>query len=92
MEWIMATDLDGRPILTKRQREMLGFIEGHIQSRGYPPTLREIGNELGIHSTNGVHDHLLALQKKGYIEQRAGTCRTIRVISAAEHAAKRDGK
>jgi len=53
--------------LTERQRAVLRAIVKSIHSRGYPPTLREIGNELGIRSTNGVNDHLKALEKKGYL-------------------------
>ena len=48
---------------------MLEFIGQSIESRGYPPTLREIGEHMGIRSTNGVNDHLKALEKKGYLER-----------------------
>ena len=47
--------------LTKRQEQTLDFIRSSIEDRGYPPTLREIGEHLGISSTNGVNDHLRAL-------------------------------
>ena len=53
--------------LTLRQREILEFITSFIQERGYPPTLREIGEHFGIRSTNGVNDHLKALEKKGFL-------------------------
>lgn len=53
--------------LTRRQREVLGFIEGFVEKRGYPPTLREIGQSLGIKSTNAVSDHLSVLERKGVI-------------------------
>ena len=53
--------------LTDRQRAVLRCIVQSISSRGYPPTLREIGSKLGIRSTNGVNDHLKALEKKGYL-------------------------
>ncbi len=53
--------------LTLRQREILEFITSFIQDRGYPPTLREIGEHFGIRSTNGVNDHLKALEKKGFL-------------------------
>jgi len=58
---------DARPELTKRQTMVLDFIRASIEERGYPPTIREIGTHMGIRSTNGVNDHLKALEKKGYL-------------------------
>ncbi len=55
------------PGLTERQLEVLRFIAREIEERGYPPTIREIGEALGIASTNGVNDHLKALEKKGFL-------------------------
>lgn len=66
--------------LTDRQRAVLEYISGSIQERGYPPTLREIGNHLGIKSTNGVNDHLRALERKGYLTREDMKSRTLRVI------------
>jgi repressor LexA len=60
--------------LTPRQRQVLEFIEQCIDTRGYPPTLREIGEHLDIRSTNGVNDHLKALQRKGFL--RRGTMKS----------------
>ncbi len=51
--------------LTDRQLEVLRFIAGQIEECGYPPTIREIGEALDIRSTNGVNDHLKALERKG---------------------------
>lgn len=56
-----------RQPLTERQSEALEFIKRCITDRGYPPTLREIGEHMGIRSTNGVNDHLKALERKGYL-------------------------
>ena len=53
--------------LTERQREILNFIVQETEARGYPPTIREIGEEMDIRSTNGVNDHLKALERKGYL-------------------------
>ena len=55
--------------LTARQREIYDFICGHIESNGYPPTVRDIGLHFKIESPNGVMCHLKALQKKGYIHR-----------------------
>jgi len=67
--------------LTKRQQEVLDFISGWIRERGYPPTLREIGNHFGIRSTNGVNDHLKALEKKGVLERAGLKSRAMRPTS-----------
>jgi repressor LexA len=71
-----------KKILTKRQQEILDFIESFLQKRGYPPTLREIGNEFGISSTNGVRVNLAALEKKKYIIRRPWLSRGIELIYA----------
>lgn len=64
--------------LTERQKAVLDFIVESIHDRGYPPTLREIGNHLGIRSTNGVNDHLRALERKGYLTREDMKSRTLR--------------
>ncbi|HUL60717.1 MAG TPA: transcriptional repressor LexA [Anaeromyxobacteraceae bacterium] len=53
--------------LTDRQLEVLRFIAHQIEECGYPPTIREIGEALEIRSTNGVNDHLKALERKGFL-------------------------
>jgi repressor LexA len=58
-----------RDSLTERQREVLDFIEAKIARDGYPPTIREIGDHMRIRSTNGVSDHLKALQRKGFLSR-----------------------
>jgi repressor LexA len=66
--------------LTERQREVLGIIVEYITAHGFPPTQREIGEAAGITSTNGVADHLAALERKGFISRRAEVARGIRVL------------
>ncbi|WP_373048514.1 transcriptional repressor LexA [Vulgatibacter sp.] len=53
--------------LTERQLAILGYIAQHIQQQRFPPTIREIGTAMGIRSTNGVNDHLKALERKGFL-------------------------
>lgn len=67
-------------VLTDRQRSVLAFIEQQIRQLGYPPTIREIGRHLGIKSTNGVNDHLKALERKGWIQRQDQKSRTLRVL------------
>ena len=71
---------DSRSVLTDRQREILDFITQSIRERGYPPTLREIGLNFGIRSTNGVNDHLRALEKKGYLQREDLKSRALRPV------------
>src|SRR5438876_10954575 len=66
--------------LTLKQRQIYSFIRGKIQGRGYPPTVREIGNEFGIKSPNGVMCHLKALQKKGLIHREPNMSRAIQLL------------
>jgi repressor LexA len=54
--------------LTERQRETLQFIAEMVQKRGYPPSVREIGEGMGLASSSTVHSHLQALQRKGYLK------------------------
>lgn len=53
--------------LTDRQKVILQFILRTSEERGFPPTIREIGEEMDISSTNGVNDHLKALERKGFL-------------------------
>jgi repressor LexA len=66
--------------LTKRQEQTLSYIRQSIEQRGYPPTLREIGEYMGIRSTNGVNDHLRALERKGYLRREDMKSRALRVV------------
>lgn len=66
--------------LTKRQQQTLEFIRSSIVDRGYPPTLREIGEHMGIRSTNGVNDHLRALERKGYLRREDMKSRALKLV------------
>jgi repressor LexA len=79
----LVRDEDERDALTDRQREILDFISRSIAKRGFPPTLREIGSHFGIKSTNGVNDHLRALEKKGYLQREDLKSRALRPIVTA---------
>ncbi len=70
-----------RPELTDRQKEVFDFIQDRIRAWGYPPTIREIGEHLGIRSTNGVADHLKALKRKGYLQQQDMKSRTLMLVN-----------
>ena len=65
--------------LTERQKEVLEFIARFSEENGYPPTVREIGENFGI-SLRAVQDHIAACQKKGYLSQCQKRSRSFRVI------------
>lgn len=69
--------------LTERQREILAFIVKETEARGYPPTIREIGEHMDIRSTNGVNDHLKALERKGYLQRGEQQSRALVVTRRA---------
>src|SRR5437016_2076478 len=66
--------------LTERQREIYEFIRDKIESRGYGPTVREIGLGFDIKSPNGVMCHLKALEKKGLIVREGFSARAIQLV------------
>lgn len=69
-----------RDTLTKRQRDILEYIEKMITEYGKSPTIREIGKKFDISSTNGVRAHLDALMKKGYIRRQSFISRGIELV------------
>ena len=72
--------------LTDRQKEVYQFIRDSIRTRGYPPTVREIGARFDISSHNGVMCHLKALEKKGLIVREKNMSRAIILVG------ERDGE
>jgi repressor LexA len=66
--------------LTARQAKVLEFIISSLEDRGYPPTIREIGTHMEIRSTNGVNDHLKALERKGYLVRDQSKSRALRPL------------
>lgn len=73
--------------LTERQEKILSFIKKSIVDQGYPPTIREIGEHFGIRSTNGVNDHLKALERKGYLMRGELKSRALSVIDGGKSGA-----
>src|SRR3954453_6032301 len=66
--------------LTERQREIYDFIRDKIETRGYGPTVREIGKQFDIKSPNGVMCHLKALVAKGVILREGNSARAIQLV------------
>lgn len=71
--------MDDMTQLTSRQAAILEFIRTSTAERGYAPTVREIGQQFGIRSPNGVTCHLKALKSKGYMSSEPGASRTYTV-------------
>jgi repressor LexA len=69
----------GMPALTARQREILDVIERSMRERGYPPSVREIGEAVGLTSPSTVHNHLSTLQRLGYLRRDPTKPRAIEV-------------
>jgi repressor LexA len=66
--------------LTKRQKEIFDFIRHHAAKTGYPPTVREIGKAVGLHSSSTVHAHLANLEKVGLLRRDPAKPRAIELL------------
>jgi len=77
--------------LTPRQQQVLEFIDEEVRQRGYPPSVREIGEAVGLSSSSTVHAHLAALQDKGYLRRDPTKPRALELhfASASGGAAER---
>lgn len=73
---------DTRPALTARQSEVLAYIRESIATRGYAPTVREIGRHFGV-ANQAIQGHVRALEGKGYIRHEPGVCRTLSLVEAS---------
>jgi len=69
----------GTADLTPRRRQILDCIARTIQHRGYPPTVREIGAQVGLSSSSSVHFHLRALEEAGWLHRDGSLTRALRV-------------
>src|SRR5688500_15253805 len=59
----------GGPVLTERQRQILDFLTSYVEAHGYPPTVREIGEAVGLASPSTVHAHLANLERAGLLKR-----------------------
>jgi repressor LexA len=66
--------------VTRRQREILDFISGHLDDKGYAPSFEEIARQFGFHSLATVHEHLTNLERKGYIRRAHNESRAIEIV------------
>jgi len=90
----IVADVPDKPdpdhVLTWRQRKALQVIRDSVQRRGYPPSMREIGEAVGLTSTSSVSYQLSTLQNKGYLRRDAGRPRTVEVRLPGHPAVRPD--
>ena len=67
-------------MLTGRQQEIFDFLVGYQEQHGYPPTVREIGSALGLHSPSTVHAHLAKLESSGVLRRDPSKPRAIEIL------------
>jgi repressor LexA len=72
--------------LTKRQKELLDYLDRYIRRNGFAPTLDETGKHFGLTSLATVHKHLTNLESKGFIRRRAGLSRALEVVPLSRAA------
>lgn len=72
--------------LTDRQRQILDFIKSEVRHKGFPPTVRDIGEAVGLSSSSTVHSHLAALEAKGLIRRDPSKPRALEVIGHEDEA------
>ena len=75
--------------LSTRQREILELIRAKVAERGYPPSVREIGDALGLRSPSTVHSHLSSLVKAGYLRRDPSKPRAIEVVESGSDTIER---
>ena len=80
------SDTPGRMGLTERQRTILDVIRASVSSRGYPPSIREIGDAVGLTSTSSVAHQLRTLERKGYLRRDPNRPRAVDVRGADDGA------
>ncbi len=69
-----------REAISKRQRQVLEYIAQHMQSHGYPPSVRDIGERVGLASPSTVFSHLTSLEQKGFIRREKESARAIIIL------------
>ena len=74
--------------LTNRQSSVLEFVAKYSYRRGFPPTLREIGDGTGLSNVSAVRGHIMALEKKGYITKDPDKARSIRIVHSPSALSK----
>src|SRR5512132_4196113 len=80
-------DQRGVGMLSKRQREIFDFVVAYVDRHGYPPTVREIGERVGLASPSTVHAHLANLERAGYLKRDPTKPRALELLQHRRHEA-----
>ena len=76
--------------ISAKQQEILDFIKSEILNKGYPPSVRDIGEAVHLKSTSSVHAHLETLEKNGYIRRDPTKPRTIEIVDDSFNLTRRE--
>ncbi len=76
--------------ISKKQQEILDYLKSSILAKGYPPSVREICDAVGLKSTSSVHAHLETLEKNGYIRRDATKPRAIEICDESFRTVRTD--
>jgi len=76
--------------ISKRQQDILDFIKDEVRAKGYPPSVREIGEAVGLASSSTVHGHLARLESKGLIRRDPTKPRAIEILEIEDTAPKQN--
>lgn len=76
--------------ITGKQKEILEYIKNEILNKGYPPSVRDICQAVGLKSTSSVHAHLESLEKNGYIRRDPTKPRTIEIVDDTFNVTRRE--
>jgi repressor LexA len=79
-------------VLTERQREIYDFVVEYVDAHGYPPTVREIGERVGLASPSTVHAHLANLERAGYLRRDPTKPRALELVGRERPAAESVGE
>ena len=79
-------------MLTARQQEIWGFLVEYVDRHGYPPTVREIGEAVGLASPSTVHAHLANLERAGYVRRDPTKPRALELVGRARESAVQGGE
>ena len=85
---ILEKEVSTHEKVSKRQEDILAFIKEEVRAKGYPPSVREIGEAVGLASSSTVHGHLARLEQKGFIRRDPTKPRAIEILEPEESIQK----
>jgi repressor LexA len=83
--FVLVNESKGAPVLTARQQEIWNYLVEYVDLHGYPPTVREIGEQVGLASPSTVHAHLANLERAGLLKRDPTKPRALELIGRERH-------